>query len=67
MKKLVIEFNPDYNTVREVKDAAQILRDLIKRRELLRSRSLEREMPAEELARMFLDSFDTITQNVEVG
>ena len=50
-------FNPDYNTVREIKDAAQILRDLIRKR---------RDVPIPD-PEDFADIFDTMTQNFEVA
>ena len=62
MKTLVLEFNPDYNTVREVKDAAMILRDLINRRNMLQESC---DGNYDMIAGSLLNSFDTMTQNVE--
>jgi len=56
--KIYLAFNPDYNTVREVKDAAQVLRDLLNKRNNLGSTNTDAEM--------FLDIFDSMTQNFEV-
>ena len=63
MKKLTLKFNPDYMVMRDVKDASQILRDLIRERELIKSRTGgDFSMSAE----AFLNAFDTIAQNLEV-
>jgi RNA polymerase-interacting CarD/CdnL/TRCF family regulator len=56
--KTVLMFNPDCMRVSDVKKCALLLRDLVKRRDLLR----ERNAPE---ADMFLSAFDTLTQNFE--
>jgi len=62
MKKIVLEFNPDYMQMRDVKTAAQVLRDLIKQRDML-ERSTDGNFDM--IAGSFLNSFDTMTQNME--
>jgi len=58
-----LEFNPDCNTVKEVKEAAMILRDLIHKRNMLQESCLgDYDM----IAGSLLNSFDTLTQNIEV-
>lgn len=64
MNKIRLEFNPDYNTVREVKDAAQILRDLIQKRKQLEGMC---NGDFDMISGSFLPSFDTMTQGFEVG
>lgn len=58
-----LEFNPDYNTVREVKDAAMILRDLIKRRQMLEETC---NGDFDMVAGSLLNHFDTMTGGIEV-
>lgn len=55
MNKLILEFNPDFNTVKDLKEAARILRDLVKRRQQFQGEPDEQ----------FVNSFDCLTQNVE--
>ena len=62
--KLTIEFNPDCMQMRDVKTCAQILRDLIKRREMLQSACAG---DVDMIAGSLLNSFDTMTQNVEAS
>ena len=60
-----LEFNPDCNTISEAKEAARILRDLINRRNMLETATApkyDRSATAEAM----LNSFDTLTQNIEV-
>jgi len=63
MDTIKLHFNPDYNTVRDVKDAAMILRDLINRRGMLQEAC---NGDVDMIAGSFLNSFDTMTQNFEV-
>ena len=60
-----LEFNPDCNTVKEVKQAAMVLRDLINRRNMLET-STDPKFDRSATAEAMLNSFDTLTQNIEV-
>jgi len=62
MDKLQLKFNPDCMSVREIKEAVLILRSLVERRKMLQGAcSGDDTMVAES----FLNSFDTLTQNVK--
>jgi hypothetical protein len=58
-----LKFNPDTMTVSEVKEAAQILRNLIQRREMLQESC---QGDYDMIAGSLLNTFDTLTQGVKV-
>lgn len=59
--KIELTFNPDYMTIAEAKEAARIMRDLMHKRKYLEARTDDDfTMTAES----FLNTFDTLTQNV---
>jgi len=60
-----LEFNPDFNTIREAKATMRILRDLIQRRNMLET-STDPKFDRSAIAESMLNSFDTLTQNIEV-
>jgi len=64
--KIKLMFNPDYNTVAEVKDAAQILRDLLRKREHYVN-AVGSHYPDPDDAIRFMQTFDTLTQGFEVA
>ena len=61
MSNLILEFNPEYMTVRDLKNATDLLRDLVRSRERLANAV----MPQAEREERFMNLFDTLTQNVE--
>ena len=64
MSKLILQFNPDCMTISDCKTVVQIMRDLIKRRELQHAQMGDNfTMEAES----FLNSFDCLTQNMEAS
>jgi hypothetical protein len=70
MKTTFLKFNPDCNTVQEVKLCAAILRDLIRKRQQLKLDNATTDVRgALRLgdAERFMQSFDTLTQNLEVS
>ena len=65
-----LKFNPDFNTAKEVRDAAYILRELVRRRTFLQECAFDEavcDIDKDNLAQRFMESFDTMTHNVEVG
>ena len=64
MSKLILTFNPDAMRVTDVKLASQILRDLVNKRQML---EVQTEGNFTMVAESLLNSFDCLTQNVEVG
>ena len=65
MSKIKLEFSTDYNTVREVKYAAQILRDLLIKREQMPQIQTS-HYPEPDDAIRFVEAFDSLTQNFGV-
>jgi len=67
--KTILEFNPDCMTMHDVKLCAQILRDLINRREQIENwqqHDPEHALTQQDKEQMFLASFDTLTQHMGV-
>ena len=60
MDKIKLQFNPDYNTVAELKEIQNIMATLLHRREMYAKDPTQLE------CEMFVASFDTMTQGVEV-
>ena len=60
MKTIKLAFNPDYNTIAEMKEVQRVMASLLHRR-----RTFEKE-PTQLECEMFLASFDTLTQGMEV-
>ena len=59
--KLLLTFNPDSMTGFQTREAVDILRALIHRREMLQAQC---SGDVDMIAGSFLNSFDTLTQNV---
>ena len=60
MDKIKLQFNPDYNTVAELKVIQDIMSTLLHRREMYA------KVPTQLECEMFVSSFDTLTQSLEV-
>ena len=66
MNKIKLEFNSDFNTVCEIKDAAQILRAMLIKREQMPQIQTS-HYPEPDDAIRFVEAFDILTQGVKAA